>query len=96
MGILDAITGASKQRSTGGRPVVVITPLGEQKLEKPGIPEYQWKILDHLKESGACNMHDLAEGVSMSESKVLALCRDMARDGFVRKVGSDGSSGSEG
>lgn len=77
---------AKKQRSPY---VVVITPLGQGKLEKPGVPEYQWRILNHLKEAGACSIRDLARELNTNEERMKTICRQMAEDdGYIKRVGT--------
>ena len=50
--------------------LLVVTPLGKGKLEKPDTPENDWKVLNHLNENGPSTVHEVAEGVGMSEGKV--------------------------
>ena len=81
MGLLDSLRGSRRNDS----PVAVLTPLGKTKLEKPGVPEYQWRILNHLSECGPSNIQDMSQELGMSGEKTKAICTQLERDGFISR-----------
>ena len=93
MGALNDILGAAvKAGKKHTSYTVVITDLGKDKLEKPGISIYQWRILNYLAESGPSPIRDIAAAVDMPEEKVRAVCKGMNEDGFVIKRNTGGGS----
>lgn len=94
MGTLDDVFNAASSAIRAGRKrnayVVVITDLGKDKLEKPGVSIYQWRILNFLAENGPSPVRDISAGTGMPEEVVKATCRSMADDGFIMKRSTGG------
>jgi DNA-binding MarR family transcriptional regulator len=91
MGALNDILGAAvKAGKKHMSYVVVITDLGKDKLEKPGVSIYQWRILNFLAENGPSPVRDISAGTDMPEEKVRATCKTMADDGFIMKRNTGG------
>lgn len=80
--------------TTPGKPrkasyVVVITANGTAKLDKPGVPELQWRILNHLQENGPCPVSDLARELVTDEKRIKSICSRMEHDTYImRKFGT--------
>jgi DNA-binding MarR family transcriptional regulator len=92
MGVLNDIFGAAKDINKKRLAyVVVITDLGKDKLEKPGVSTYQWRILNFLAENGPSPIRDIATAVDMPEERVKATCKSMADDGFIMRRNTGGS-----
>jgi DNA-binding MarR family transcriptional regulator len=70
--------------------VVVITDLGKDKLEKPGVSIFQWRILNFLAENGPSPLRDIAAGAGMPEEQVKATCKTMAEEGSIMKRNTGG------
>jgi DNA-binding MarR family transcriptional regulator len=85
--IFNAVTNAGKRHLSY---VVVITDLGKDKLEKPGVSIFQWRILNFLAENGPSPIRDIANGTEMPEEQVKAVCKAMDKDGFVTKRNTGG------
>jgi len=90
MGVLDnlGLGGHGKHKVLSY--VVVITPNGTAKLDKPGVPEYQWRILNHLAENGPCPVRDLARELHMDENRLKPICRRMEEDSYITRRSGNG------
>lgn len=90
MGIIDDMGfGGVVKRPTKTSYVVVITGNGTAKLDKPGVPEYQWRILNHLQENGPCPVSDLSRELGIDEKRVKGICARMENDSYImRKSGT--------
>jgi len=94
MGIMDSIDKIVKggNRRPRKTPIAVLTPLGQKRLESPGVPEYEWRVLNHLSpnESGPSSARDIASGTGIPEYKVKALCKSLDADGYIKRAGTEG------
>ena len=88
-GLLDEISSELKRRRKAAY-VLVITPNGTAKLDKPGVPEYQWRILNHLTENGPCPIRDLSRELNIDERRVKGICERMAYDGYILRKSTSG------
>jgi len=88
-GVLDTID-ALRGRRQKGSPVFMLTPLGKSKLEKPGVPDYQWRVMNCLNENGPCSGKDVIRETGMGEGKAKAVCRELEADGFIKRASTVG------
>ena len=89
MNIMDGID-KLKSRRHKGTPVAILTALGRTKLEKPGVPEYEWRVLNHLNEFGPSSVKDIANEQGIPEHKTKAICKSLEGDGFIKRAGAEG------
>lgn len=85
MGVIDTIDGLRGKKRRGS-PIAVITSMGKSKLEKPGVPEYQWRVLNILNENGPSSVNDISKDTGLSETRVKSICKQLESDGFIKRA----------
>lgn len=84
MGILRDLDGYIEKKQRNNQQFVLsITPTGSARLEKPGCPEREWRILNHLSESGPCPLREVADELDMNQSDVKGICMRLAQMGYI-------------
>lgn len=66
--------------------VIDITELGNRKLEKPGVAEYQFIVLDYLHNNGASSIEEISREEGIDMQVVRSTCRDLVKKGHIRRV----------
>jgi len=91
-GIDKIVRGGSGNRRRNVTPIAVLTDRGRKKLESPGVPEYEWRILNHLSpnEFGPSSVKEIASEQGIPEYKVKSICKALESEGFIKRAGSEG------
>lgn len=66
----DGIEAIQRHRRKMVKPVAVITELGNTKLERPGLTDYQWRILNCISENGPSTASAISRETGIQEAKV--------------------------
>lgn len=69
---------------------VALTPLGKQKADAFSGEGPKFDILATLNESGPSSISELAQETGMSPVKVKHVLKELAKAGYVRRVGESG------
>ena len=80
MGILSKVFGKGS--------VIVIMPVGKDKVEKYSMHGEKGKVLSALFEISPCTTSELADETGMSPEKVKGVIKGLIKEGYARKSGT--------
>lgn len=69
--------------------VVGVTPLGKRKAEEFSLRGPKFNVLAYLAENGPSSFEEIGSENGISSNKVKKICESLAREGFVRRAGSE-------
>lgn len=69
--------------------VIVITPIGKDKVEHSALFGDRGKVLSALFETSPCTAGELAEETGMDEGKVKSIIKALIRGGYAKRSGTN-------